>query len=336
MGKLSKIAVFSRFWIKYAFNLVQLGIFATKHPFMKYTGEFGTLNLMLIPFDERTCVFNNEFVMSDNFQRADNTLGFEDFVASPYPFKIQFNMALFCLGGLMRVRLNLTEYNLRKNDILIVEAGAIGECLEASPDSMIGIIAFSNNYFISESNSEGATLIHQFLSVSSLLPLSDEEMEEFLNIYHQMRQKIRQPDYRYKREILMGYMRVLFCNCCQYMASYLEKRQTSPSSRQDRIFDRFMQLLKEHYVSERNIGFYADKLCLSPKYLSQMVLAASGRHVKDWVRDYVILEAKALLRSRQYTVSQVSDMLNFPNQSFFGVYFKKAVGCSPSAYQSME
>ena len=98
----------------------------------------------------------------------------------------------------------------------------------------------------------------------------------------------------------------------------------------------FMQLLKEHYVSERNIGFYADKLCLSPKYLSQMVLAASGRHVKDWVRDYVILEAKALLRSRQYTVSQVSDMLNFPNQSFFGVYFKKAVGCSPSAYQSME
>ncbi|OUP10687.1 hypothetical protein B5F34_04580 [Mediterranea sp. An20] len=97
-----------------------------------------------------------------------------------------------------------------------------------------------------------------------------------------------------------------------------------------------MQLLKEHYTSERNIGFYADKLCLSPKYLSQMVLAASGRHVKDWVQDYVILEAKALLRSRQYTVLQVSDMLNFPNQSFFGVYFKKAVGCSLSMYQNME
>ena len=59
-----------------------------------------------------------------------------------------------------------------------------------------------------------------------------------------------------------------------------------------------MQLLKEHYTSERNIGFYADKLCLSPKYLSQMVLAASGRHVKDWVQDYVILEAKALLRRK--------------------------------------
>lgn len=303
---------------------------------MRYTGEFSPLNLMMIPFDERTCIFNNEFVMSDNLQKPDNTSGFDDFVASPYPFKIQFTMTLFCLGGLMRVRLNLTEYNLQKNDILIVEAGAIGECMEVSHDCRIGIIAFSNNYFVSEINSQGTTLIRQFLSTSSLLTLTDMEMDELLNIYHQMRQKIRQPDYCYKREILTAYMRVLFCNCCQYMTSYLEKRQASPSTRKDRIFDRFMQLLKEHYVSERNISFYADKLCLSPKYLSQMVLAASGRHVKDWVQDYVILEAKALLRSREYTVLQISDMLHFPNQSFFGVYFKKAVGCSPSAYQNME
>lgn len=303
---------------------------------MRYTGEFSPLNLMMIPFDERTCIFNNEFVMSDNFQRPDNTSGFDNFVASPYPFKIQFTMTLFCLGGLMRVRLNLTEYNLKENDILIVEAGSVGECLEVSHDCHIGIIAFSNNYFVSEINPQGTTLIRQFLSVSSLLSLTGMEMDELLNIYHQMRQKIKQPDYRYKREILMSYMRVLFCNCCQYMTSYLEKRQSLPSSRKDRIFNRFMQLLKEHYISERNIGFYADKMCLTSKYLSQMVLAASGRHVKDWVQDYVILEAKALLRCRQYTVLQVSDMLNFPNQSFFGVYFKKAVGCSPSTYQKME
>lgn len=307
-----------------------------KLPFMKYTGEFSPLNLMMIPFDERTCIFNNEFVMADNFLSQDNTSDFKNYVSSPYPFKIQFTMTLFCLEGIMRVRLNLTEYNLRKNDILIVESGAIGECLEVSHDCKIGIIAFSNKGLVSEMNLQGTTLFRQYLSVSSLLSLTDMEMNELLNIYHQMQQKIRQQDYRYKHEVLTGYMRVLFCNCCQYMTSYLEKRQASPSTRKDRIFNHFMQLLKEHYVSERNIGFYADKLCLSPKYLSQMVLAASGRHVKDWVQDYVILEAKALLRSQQYTVQQVSDMLNFPNQSFFGVYFKRAVGCSPLAYQNME
>ena len=65
-----------------------------------------------------------------------------------------------------------------------------------------------------------------------------------------------------------------------------------------------------------------------------MVYAVSGRHAGDWIRDYVILEAKALLKSRKYTIQQISDMLNFANQSFFGVYFKKEVGCSPKAYQN--
>ena len=86
---------------------------------------------------------------------------------------------------------------------------------------------------------------------------------------------------------------------------------------------------------ERSIGFYAERLCLTPKYLSQVVHAVSGRHAGEWIRDYVILEAKALLKSGQYTTQQVADMLNFPNQSFFGVYFKKAVGCSPKAYREM-
>ncbi len=76
-------------------------------------------------------------------------------------------------------------------------------------------------------------------------------------------------------------------------------------------------------------------MCLTPKYLSQVVYAVSGRYAGEWIRDYVILEAKALLKSGQYTIQQVSDMLNFANQPFFGVYFKKAVGCSPTAYREM-
>ena len=64
-------------------------------------------------------------------------------------------------------------------------------------------------------------------------------------------------------------------------------------------------------------------------------MGSSGRYAGQWIRDYVVLEAKALLKSGEYTVQQVSDRLNFANQSFFGSYFKKAVGCSPSAYQRL-
>ena len=78
--------------------------------------------------------------------------------------------------------------------------------------------------------------------------------------------------------------------------------------------------------------YYADVMCVTPKYLSQIVHKASGRFAGDWIADFVILEAKALLKSHKYTIQQVADMLNFANQSFFGRYFKKKVGCSPSVY----
>lgn len=132
----------------------------------------------------------------------------------------------------------------------------------------------------------------------------------------------------------MSYMQVLCCNACQLMIPYIEMQETQVGNRKKQIYDKFMELLQQYYATERSIGFYADKMCITPKYLSQMVYAVSGRHAGDWIRDYVILEAKALLKSRKYTIQQISDMLNFANQSFFGVYFKKEVGCSPKAYQN--
>lgn len=85
---------------------------------------------------------------------------------------------------------------------------------------------------------------------------------------------------------------------------------------------------------QNNIGLrMKNTLCVTPKYLSQVVYKVSGRFAGDWISDYVILEAKAMLKSRKYTIQQIADMLNFANQSFFGKYFKDKVGCSPSEYQ---
>ena len=258
----------------------------------------------------------------------------KSFVASPYPFKIEFTMILFCLGGSIRVRSNLMEYELQKNDIFFLQQGSIGQCLDISADCRMVFIAFSKGYLAMESNSQGAAIIRKFLVRHSVLRVSESDMEEQMQIYRALRRKIEQPDYLYKKEVITGYMRVLAYNLCQLITPYVEVREEHVGNRKKKIYDDFMDLVHEYYTEERNIGFYADKLCITPKYLSQMVYAVSGRHAGDWIRDYVILEAKALLKSRQYTIQQISDMLNFANQSFFGVYFKKEVGCSPKAYQN--
>ena len=297
------------------------------------------LNIAAIQFNERACVFDNKIILADNSDDGDRPHDLTTdstmlpFLSAPYSFKIQFSIIELCLAGSMRVRMNLNEYELHRNTLMIVTPGAIGQCLEVSPDCRIAIIAVSNDYVIAEENSEGAHIIRKFLARQSLLELSDAQTAEILAIYRTLRDKLRQPDFRFKHHILKGYLQVLYGDICQLMAPRVEELDHRQGSRKKQIFDRFLEELRQHYATERSVGFYADRLCLTPKYLSQVIHAVSGRHAGEWIRDYVILEAKALLKSGQYTVQQVSDMLNFANQSFFGVYFKNAVGCSPTAYR---
>lgn len=98
------------------------------------------------------------------------------------------------------------------------------------------------------------------------------------------------------------------------------------------VFERFMEALSQHHQRERMVQFYADQLCITPKYLSMAVKEYSGKSPSDWICDYVIAEAKSLLHYSQMPVQEVAFHLNFPTQSAFGKFFKQKTGISPSQY----
>ena len=95
----------------------------------------------------------------------------------------------------------------------------------------------------------------------------------------------------------------------------------------------FLRTVQLHYKKERKVLFYADKLHLSAGYLSTVIKNISGKTAAEWIDDYVMLEAKTLLKSTNLTIQQISDNLNFPSQSFFGKYFKRQAGVSPKEYK---
>ena len=126
--------------------------------------DFNALNLAMIPFDEQDCIVDNQFFLAGDFGEAGPSRNYSSdpsmvpILTAPYPFKIQAAMMQLCLGGRMRVRLNLNEYELHRNSLLIVTPGSIGQCLDISADYRIVLIALSNSYIISEQNSEGALI----------------------------------------------------------------------------------------------------------------------------------------------------------------------------------
>ena len=102
------------------------------------------------------------------------------------------------------------------------------------------------------------------------------------------------------------------------------------------IFVKLITLISDHYPKERSVSFYADRLCLSPKYLSSMVKGICGYTVQDLVFKAIIRRAIFLMTSTSKTIQEISDELNFPNASAFGTFFKKHTGLSPKNYRLAE
>ena len=300
------------------------------------THAFENLDFSSLPITGDTLVFGNEIMLADNLDSPLNEHDVSRFMLSPYPFKLNFAVVILCTRGTMHVRLNLIEYKLRENDILVVLPGSIGESLSFSEGYQIAIMIYPQDHLFQETDTALSIAFMNFINRHPLIHLTPEEMEETLTLYRLMRNKIKQPATPLTHEALECYLKLLCLNGYQWHAAHSKETEGKETTdRKHFIFNRFIALVRKHYAAERQISFYADKMCLTPKYLSIAVHEASGRYAGEWIKDYVILEAKALLRSRKYTAQQVGDLLNFPNASFFGKYFKAATGCTPKAYMKL-
>jgi len=98
-------------------------------------------------------------------------------------------------------------------------------------------------------------------------------------------------------------------------------------------FIKLIRLIEKYYMQERGVAFYADKLCLSPKYLSALSKSVCGYMVQELVFRAIIRKSIFWLKNTNKSVQEISDDLNFPNASFFGTFFKKQTGLAPSYYR---
>lgn len=107
----------------------------------------------------------------------------------------------------------------------------------------------------------------------------------------------------------------------------------SPDARRTETFLKLIRLIDRHYMAERGVAFYADKLFLSPKYLSELSKSMCGYTVQELVFKAITRRAMSLLDSTNKTVAEIADDFNFPNPSSFGTFFKKQTGMSPQRYR---
>lgn len=295
-----------------------------------------TLGLDEIPITGNSALLNNTLMISDNLDNSEVKRALrevtDDTAIHDRLFRIQFSMFLICAGGSISMRLQFKEITLRRGDALIMISGTIGECLDISADANLIMVAFSDEInMIGHGDRVSADLLLN-LAAYTAIHLSADELEDVITLYMMLKKRLKDKDYREKEEFTINCMRTIFCRIVHHLDKD-DAVKAPPASRGSIIFEKFMRLVDMHASTERHLDFYADRLHITPRYLSKTVLRHSGRTAREWICIRVLLEAKVMLRDRSLTVQQISERLNFPTQSFFGTFFKRHNGVSPVSYR---
>lgn len=246
------------------------------------------------------------------------------------PFIADATSAIFINHGSVDVSINMRDYHVKGPAMIIYMEGMVVRQGALAPNTRMDVIVISKHFMdnlLSDSNMYGT--VRSQIMRDPVFPMPGQRRVTVAFNYLLVN-LVRMSDSPFRLEAARHMALTLFYG---FALSNSERFATKPLSRSENITERFYNLLKQYYKKERNVAFYADKLCITSKYLSLSVRETTGKPALQMIDDFVIAESKALLRSTDMTIDQISETMGFPNQSLFGKYFKRVTGFSPSAYR---
>ena len=263
---------------------------------------------------------------------------------------IRFNGMIIAMvrSGEISFAVNMERFHLTANTLLVTGANSI---ITFEPDSVkdLDIYAlFVSNEFIHDLNFEIVILNNLPIASnhSPMLRISPEEGAQLASYLELLDMNARMNRLgsnemltkSISRSLLTATLYQLMVLAAKHHAldgeGEPEPPSTKPRSRRMLYTHEFVRLVRKHFRLEHSVRFYAEQMCISPKYLSLVVKEATGRSAAEIIDEHLLLEAKNLLRFSGKNIQQVAYELNFSNQSSFGKYFKHLTGMAPSEFQN--
>lgn len=259
-----------------------------------------------------------------------------------HPTRFDCYIALFCAQGSIKVDINLGTYTVNENTVLFNIPGNIFRVSEIDEEKLgdirFVILIFSKE-FIGNLRFDFDRLFNESLSVifNPCLRIEGETLSICKQFFALLKSVI-DSNVDSRKDIvasLVSSVMYLFGSSWERQISEARSEASrDPSARAKFVFEEFLKLVSTYHGSFRSMQFYADKLCLTPKYLSHIIKKASGRSAPDWIDEFVILEAKNLLKHSEMPVKQIVANLNFNNLSVFHKFFKSHTGMTPIEYRN--
>lgn len=270
-------------------------------------------------------ILDNDIILAGNVEYTVNIFD--------HPCRLSTFVIMLCIKGEAEIQVNLRSHTVKAGMLVLSVPENIVQITQS--ENFIVYPIFISETFLRKIKIELREVLSLYIYVKSnpVMMLSIEEIRSLEKFYFLVEDIMQSADTR-KGDIMRGLIYALLFKLDEIIGCHQKTGEPAVDrkSRNETVFDTFMQLLSQHHNQERSVTFYAERMNLTSNYLSGLIKAYSGKTAAEWIDEYVILEAKTLLKHSGLSIQEVAYQLNFSTQTFFGKYFKRVTGMSPKKY----
>ena len=238
-------------------------------------------------------------------------------------------------AGNILMKLNLMEYTVRKNGVVIITPETVGQLLEVSANWRGTGMGFTTDFMFRTGIHRNHIESFDFFASQGtpVLQLEQQDADILQGLFDLLLQKNLTKDaHPFRKEVVLHSFSLFMYELAAIYSKYRAGLKIKLGRKEDLLI-RFLKLLPAHFKEERTVQYYAGLLFVTPKYLTEAVKEITGKTAGEFIDEIVITEAKLLLLDPSLSVSKVAESLFFSDQFIFSKFFKKQVGFTPSAYR---
>lgn len=244
---------------------------------------------------------------------------------------------LICIEGKLTVDINGKTHEVEVNDMLVCPPNIFVDNYMISPNFNAKILALSYDALprMLHIDKEIWNIILQLVE-HPIFHLDAPSLKLMNSYYDLFSIKLNQASGSYKKETMHALFQASFYDVCSIVRSQMTEKSIQNYSnlkQADVLVKHFLSLLAENQGKNRTVIYYADRLCITPKYLSTICKLSTGKTALEWIHQYT---KEAIVQQLKYTnksIKEIADEMDFPNISFFGKFVKTHLGVSPKEYR---
>lgn len=250
------------------------------------------------------------------------------------PMRMGFLLVSLCTEGTASLTIDAQKCVIESNDIILIPEGHVIDEYEVSPD-FNGLCMMMTTSFFYDTMRNVSDLSSMLLlsRTHPVVRLAQRETDIYKSYFELLKAKTADRANRFRRHVVQALIQAMFYDLGGTVFKAQAAKDRQP--RADAIFANFIMLVEQNFKSERRVAWYADRMCISPKYLADSIKSASKCTPNEWIDKYVIFEIKLRLRNTAKSIKEIATEMSFPNQSFFGKFFKEHTGVSPTEYRKV-